>query len=49
MTDTKQKGNGLGQNKVPTMNPAKLHPYGMGDTGQKNIPNEKRPGPGAKQ
>ena len=49
MPKQKSQGNGLGQNKVPTFNPAKIHPYGMGDTGQKNIPNEKRPGAGAKQ
>lgn len=49
MADSKQKGNGLGQNKVPTFQPAKIHPFGMGDTGQKNIPPASRPGAGAKK
>ena len=45
---SKSKGNGLGDNKVPTFNPAKLHDYKGGNFGQKNVESQNRKGAGQK-
>ena len=47
----KQKGNGLGENKVPAWSPTSVGDYsrGLQQTQQKNVPDEKRKGAGAKQ
>ncbi len=50
-TNTKVKGNGLGQNKVAPWNPGSVGDYkrGLQDTNQKNVASHNRAGAGAKQ
>ncbi len=45
-----EKGNGLGENKVPAWNTSSVGDYkrGLQEPKTSNIPNEKRPGPGQK-